>query len=243
MHVRLLTLLLICIHLETTAQEKIYYDEGWQVTSRKNAEWYRLYTSENGLYKIEDHYADGPLYMTGYRSTVASNSCRYREGAITFYDKTGHKLREGQYKAGTRVGVWKFYYAGSEAVNFELRYLDDTSETANTYVFDSATHELTNKSNYPATMVYTEKMPVSGFDLNQYIAQNMRYPKFARSANIEGRVIVRFVVDEDGAISNVKVIKGIGGGCDQEAIRVVSEMQYGSPVRVYFTLPINFKLR
>jgi len=94
-----------------------------------------------------------------------------------------------------------------------------------------------------------EIMPRSGYDLGEYLGANLVYPEHAREKNIEGRVVVKFVVNEDGHISNAEVTKGIGGGCDEEAIRVVSSMprwipgeQDGKKVKVYFSLPINFKL-
>ena len=78
---------------------------------------------------------------------------------------------------------------------------------------------------------------------------NIKYPEVARTSGITGTVYVQFVVEKDGSISDVKVVRGIGGGCDEEAVRVVKSMprwkpgkQRGQPVRVYFTLPIEFKL-
>ena len=85
--------------------------------------------------------------------------------------------------------------------------------------------------------------------LLDYLRKNVRYPEVAKEAGIEGRVIVRFVVDEFGAISDIKLLKDIGGGCGQEAIRVVSKMmkwkpamQNGKPVKTYMTLPVMFRL-
>lgn len=67
---------------------------------------------------------------------------------------------------------------------------------------------------------------------------------------LPGTVYVQFVVEKDGSISDVKVLRGIGGGCDEEAVRVVKSMpkwkpgkQRGQPVRVYYTLPIDFKIK
>ena len=77
-----------------------------------------------------------------------------------------------------------------------------------------------------------------------------RYPEIARRANVEGRVIVQFIVDENGEVSEPTILRGIGGGCDQEAIRVITEhakfipgRQRGRPVSVKMSLPIIFKLR
>lgn len=83
-----------------------------------------------------------------------------------------------------------------------------------------------------------------------HINSNIRYPSQARRMNIEGRVFVQFIVERDGSVSQVEVVRGIGGGCDDEAIRVVSSApkwepgkQRGKPVRVRMVLPITFKLR
>ena len=84
----------------------------------------------------------------------------------------------------------------------------------------------------------------------QYLGKNMKYPPIARDNNIQGRVYVSFVVEKKGNITDVRVLRGIGGGCDEEAIRVVKSMpkwspgkQRGKPVRVRFNLPIVFKLQ
>lgn len=99
-------------------------------------------------------------------------------------------------------------------------------------------------------VTWVEQMPEFVGDFNNYIVSHMRYPEAARSANITGRVIVRFVVNEDGTISDAKVMQGIGGGCDEEAIRVINSMpewkpgkQNGVAVKVYCSVPINFMLQ
>lgn len=86
--------------------------------------------------------------------------------------------------------------------------------------------------------------------LYKYLAQNIKYPQLARDNNITGRVYVTFVVEKDGSIANPKVLRDIGGGCGQEAIRVVKSMpkwtpgkQRGKAVRVQFNLPVNFSLK
>lgn len=87
-------------------------------------------------------------------------------------------------------------------------------------------------------------------ELYQFLIKEVKYPADARSKNIEGNVFVRFVVEPDGTITNPFVLKGIGGGCDEEAKRVVAATsgnwiggkQNGKPVRVYYTLPIKFLL-
>lgn len=102
--------------------------------------------------------------------------------------------------------------------------------------------------------VYTlvEKMPEfpGGMgELMKFLATNIRYPAQAKNAGIQGRVFINFVVETDGSIKDVTVLRGIGGGCDEEAVRVVSMMpkwvpgrQKGKEVRVSYNLPVKFSL-
>jgi protein TonB len=83
-----------------------------------------------------------------------------------------------------------------------------------------------------------------------FLQKNIKYPALARENGIEGRVYVTFVVGPDGSIRDVKVLRGIGGGCDEEATRVVKMMpafkpakQNGRPVNVQFNMPIVFSLK
>ena len=83
----------------------------------------------------------------------------------------------------------------------------------------------------------------------KFLEDNLRYPQMAREAGIQGTVFVTFVVETDGSVTDVQILRGIGGGCDQEAVRVVQMMprwepgrQRGQPVRVQFNMPIRFRL-
>lgn len=86
--------------------------------------------------------------------------------------------------------------------------------------------------------------------LFEYLGKNIKYPPMARESGISGTVYVTFVVEGNGQITDVKKLRGIGGGCDEEAIRVVKNMppwtpgkMNGRPVRVQFNLPIKFTLK
>lgn len=98
---------------------------------------------------------------------------------------------------------------------------------------------------------YVAQMPETNYDLMAYLNRHINYPTTAKESGIDGRVLVQFVVNEDGSISNATTVgrKVFGGGLEEEAIRVVSAMpkwkpgrQNGKAVKVYFTLPINFRL-
>ncbi|MFC3559299.1 energy transducer TonB [Pedobacter jamesrossensis] len=83
----------------------------------------------------------------------------------------------------------------------------------------------------------------------KYIQRNLRYPYAAQEANTQGKVFLSFVVEKDGSISNVTLLKGIGFGCDEEAIKVIKKSPIwkpgknkGTPVRVRYNMPITFSI-
>lgn len=96
--------------------------------------------------------------------------------------------------------------------------------------------------------VLVEQMPelIGGLESLQ---REIQYPERAIRANIQGRVYVQFIVNERGGIDNPKVVRGIGGGCDEEALRVVGKakfkpgLQRGRPVKVQYNLPVIFIIR
>ncbi len=96
--------------------------------------------------------------------------------------------------------------------------------------------------------VIVEQMPELIGGLAE-LQSKIRYPETARRAGIEGRVYLRFIVNEKGEVENPVVTRGIGGGCDEEAIRAVKQarfkpgLQRGKPVRVQYSLPVVFRLQ
>lgn len=87
-------------------------------------------------------------------------------------------------------------------------------------------------------------------EMLRFIGEHIAYPREAREIGATGTVYVTFVIEKDGSVSNVKVLRGIGFGCDEEAMRVISlmpkwspGMQRTKPVRVSFNIPIAFKLK
>jgi protein TonB len=107
----------------------------------------------------------------------------------------------------------------------------------------------------PEVFVVVEEQPEFPGGISammKFIQQNIQYPAMAREAGISGKCYLKFIVDEDGGISKVEITKGVPGcsDCDKEAIRVIKSMpkwkpgkQTGRAVKVYFNLPINFKIQ
>lgn len=84
----------------------------------------------------------------------------------------------------------------------------------------------------------------------KFVSENVQYPEEAKEKEISGRVLVGFIVEKDGSVNEVKIVRGIGGGCDEEAVRVVKAMpkwkpgkQDGKTVRVSYTMPFFFKMQ
>ena len=93
------------------------------------------------------------------------------------------------------------------------------------------------------------QLAVAGYDMNKYLSEHLYYPDSAMAHNLEGRVIVKFMVNEDGSISDCKILRGLSPECDSEALRVFRSMppwkpnkQKGKPVKMSFSFPVLFKL-
>lgn len=138
--------------------------------------------------------------------------------------------------------------------------MTDTRASVNTNDIDIETFTLPITPTIPPiqvqdeilTFVSEEAMFYGGIaEMMKYLGQHIKYPEVAIQAGIQGKVTLRFVVDKDGSIANVSVIRGVPGcpECDKEAVRVVKGMPRwkaarndGKVVRSYFDLPVTFKL-
>jgi protein TonB len=132
-------------------------------------------------------------------------------------------------------------------VNFDVD-VKETTVIQEVVISEAAPVE--EKADVIFDVVETQPNPPGGMSgWNEYLSKNLKYPTQARRMGVEGTVIVVFVVNTDGSIQDVEVLRGIGGGCDEEALRVVSAApkwepgkQRGRPVRTRMRLPIRFKL-
>lgn len=91
------------------------------------------------------------------------------------------------------------------------------------------------------------EFPGGQSEMLKYIQDNRQYPDEAKENDVHGKVLVSFIVERDGTLSDVKVKRGIGSGCDEEAVRVITSMpkwkpgeQGGKAVRTSLTLPVTF---
>lgn len=141
---------------------------------------------------------------------------------------------------------------------------DDTKITDNLEIMDS---EATKETKVEVAQIVTEEkekveeeifivvenmpeFPGGELALRRYINTAIKYPGIAQENGIQGKVLVNFVVDKDGTVSNAKIFRGVDPSIDKEALRVIMSlpkwkpgMQRGKAVRVSFTVPINFQLQ
>ena len=131
--------------------------------------------------------------------------------------------------------------------------IESFENTTNADVFIPKVEILEEEEEEEETTIFTvveesAMFPGQG-ELMKYLAQNIKYPQQARETGTQGLVYVTFVVEKDGSLTDIKVLRDIGSGCGEEAIRVVKSMpkwsaakQRGKAVRMQFNLPVKFTL-
>ena len=158
-------------------------------------------------------------------------------------------------KPGKMAYSWPhaFYRFPDKNWNDELIILSDTkaSETLGIkveYIDVEKEDDFNPDSIYRVTEV-SPQFPGGSQALQDYLKENVNYPAQCREAKIQGRVLINFLVEKDGSIKNASVLKSAHPLLDAEALRVISEMpnwkpgmEHGTPVRVLYTVPVNFRL-
>ena len=139
-----------------------------------------------------------------------------------------------------------------EEIEEEIEVDLDVEVTEETVIEDIVFEEAPEEEEVDEIFTIVEDKPTfPGGDgaMYKYLGKSIDYPSQARRMGIEGRVFVQFIVGKDGSIRDVQAIKGIGAGCDEEAVRVIKKMpkwspgkQRGRAVQVRMVLPVFFKL-
>ena len=202
----------------------------------KHIEWY-----ENGNVKLEAEYTNAPSDSgKNYKINQfwdENNVQKVIAGNGSFYEKNKKTVTEGLLKNGYKEGEWKQYNSDFHQI------LEIYSEGK----FISGTN--TDRDGNVVNYVELERRPepVDGMaHFYKYIANNFNFTREAIKNNITGKIFVQFVVDKEGKITEAKILKGLGYGLDEEAIRVVSSyknwipgMQKGRKVRCSYAIPIS----
>lgn len=115
-------------------------------------------------------------------------------------------------------------------------------------VKSTATSETTNSDNIYTKVDVLPKFPGGIKEFLKFTAENLKYPKQAKKNGVQGRVFCKFIVEKDGALTNIEIVRGLGSGCDEEALRLLNlspkwipGTRNGRPVRVSYVIPIMFQ--
>lgn len=135
-----------------------------------------------------------------------------------------------------------FTQAGSDDINLIKEHKEE--------VVQEKPREEKKKEEVLTHVEQMPKFPGGDAELYKFISNNLNYPAMAIENNVQGKVVVQFVVTKDGSIGNVKVVRSVDRDLDNEAIRVCKKLpkfipgkQNGQPVNVWYTLPVTFKLQ
>ena len=231
-------------------------------TTRELAMRYRVVNRvpENGVFAVRHFDMQGRVEFEG--SSRLRDTMVY-EGLGTYYEPGVGKRSEGMYLNGEEEGVWKHYYPQSGVLKNEVNYqagkrngavksfyADGKLKRNHVYAADSiVSGECYAPDGILQDCVYGNLQSAFPGDVREFIASNMRYPKEAWKKSITGRVVVRFVVDENGNLGDVSIAKSVHPALDEEAMRVIRLMPRwkpaiidGEPVKSYFSLPIKFSI-
>jgi protein TonB len=260
------TLTLFIVSLSGICQDTlmIYYDSAWKETSPEKSVYYRKKFRDANKWGIIDFYKSGNIQMKG---SFLDDSCKIQQGEFVYFDEKGNytKLstykegkydgkmifynregkiaREGVYKMGKYDGDWIGYFPSGKIAG-KAHYEEDKQISGEFYNEDGTInrniHEFEKESEFPGT----------AGALGRYLSSVLRYPDKAVRNNIQGTVIVQFVVDEKGKVTDIRILNHVDELLEREAGRVVREMplwrpaiQGGRYVKSYKKLPIVFKLQ
>ena len=199
----------------------------------------REYYPNGKLYCLKTFIKDKPAFFDQYNDSTGKVITTGGTGTWRTYmdEKFQTNFIQGEVALGLQEGIWEGIVRDSIKITAKYK--------SGELVFSN----LVDKSQ---TFTSVEQMP--GFPggleaFYKFLAQSIRYPATAFENNIQGKVVVQFIVEKDGRLTNFKILRSVGGGCDEEAIRVLSSsprwlpgMQANKPVKVYYTVPISFTI-
>lgn len=219
--------------------KKYFYENGklkYESTDNDTVTYTIQYYSRKGIKLDNSTYLNGNGILKTYNDDTLISEISYKnylkDGLTVFYYPNGTKKRSVNYLQDKMVGIWNNYNADG-TLDFIGRPIEEKEDTSK--------------------IDYTD-IPASfrggNVELMTFLKKNIRYPSLARENGLEGKVIIRFTVDELGIIRDMKLLRdAVGGGCGDESLRVAKQMtmwnpayKYGFPVKTYSILPVTFKL-
>jgi TonB family protein len=260
--IKTIIVLLFMSNISLMAQKDTFYftSKSKKVENKDLANYYTIVTTKNTIEIKEDFDMSGKkesFYMykklpvineeavtSGKKSSkkkAQSDSAMVKHGNFVEWYESGELKVRGAYFAGKFQGTLETFYRNGKLKRDEL-YALDTLKIGR--CFDSLGTEITY---FP---YYIQPEFIGGAEaLFRFLANNVKYPAYARERGIEGTVYVKFVIAKDGSVEDIEVKKGVSGVLDRESMRVISLMPKwtvgkldGEKARVSYTLPVKFKL-
>jgi TonB family protein len=262
---------LLLITTLTYSQVTIYYDDNCNITMRDLATHYRVANVDTVLKKfvgeVNDFWGNDTV-MTKLTYDLNGN----RDGLIKVKSLNGVIKLAGQYSNGNKYGNWEINKGKLALIDFNSKKVKpnqtiDSLEMCLVRKENFSVSQYIRKSDYPdiysliSNSRFYQRQTVGQFTvveerpyfpngmqaLGQFISAYIKYPDEALKNNIKGQVIVEFIITEDGSTTDFKIVKSLGYGCDEEAVRVLKLLpdwvpgyQRGRAVRTKFKLPITF---
>jgi len=214
--------------------ESTYYEDGSRVGDDI------LYYPNGKLYYSKTGVKDKPAFYNECRDSTGNVLFENGNGrGIDFLDERFKDYLTGDVVNGLPRGEWKGKHS-------------DTTDIVGTYKDGELETEAMVDKNGQKTYIKVDVVaayPGGPQAFSKFLAQNVHYPALAREDNTQGRVIITFVVDAAGKLTDIKVLRGIGDGCNEEAVRVLTlspvwtpGMVDNKPVRLQYSVPIDFNL-
>ncbi|HEX9503237.1 MAG TPA: TonB family protein [Patescibacteria group bacterium] len=249
--------------LLANAQDTTYFNHSWQETKAQNAPYYRTKLKTDSGWQVIDHFRSGKIQMNGFYiddsfhiaqgefawfddKGIPSHRCHYLrgklEGTDTSYYPDGRKQVIGQNKAGDKQGDWIAYYPSGKIAG-KARF--DKGKQLSTSFYQE-----NGSANKSATVFMKEATYPGGQpQYLRFLNKTIRYPDSAVIHEIEGTVLIQFMVTKTGNISELTVLDPVDKYLDEEALRVMRLMRDwepaiigGVPVDTYHKQPIVFHL-
>jgi TonB family protein len=233
-----------------------YYANG----KRKSIGSYRAGLIAGDEYEF---YTNGKAYLVKNYSvnTDVNNQLQDNYSITAEYDSLGNALvtdgngyykgfdehfktitEEGNLQNGQHTGVWKGKDSG-----LKITYIENYDKGL--LISGTSLSEKGDSVKYSKSREVEPQYKGGVNAFTNYISRNINYPDYERAHNIQGKVILKFIVEKNGKVSNVEVLNSVSVAIDKEAVRVISESadwmpgtEYGRKVRVYYTIPLNFAL-
>lgn len=212
--------------------------------------------SSEGKYDAGNKVGEWKRYYeeTGELQTTRNYTAGMLDGVCKYYYRTGELKEEMRYEVGTLVDLAKKMYYKTGELKLTAKGNKKGTVAYNCYKKDGSSapcEEVFVDEKYSNTIFkMVEQMPRPEYDIDEYLGEFTRYPRKAVEQNIQGKPVIKFYVDVDGTIKDAEcVTPDVPEILQKEALRVISHMppwipgkQDGVPVKVYISIPLNFRL-